>query len=289
MLPHDASREALYQSERRPTLFAKGMAVPLHPLALEAARLAYLRAEDPGDAKQRLDEALSRVGFAPATLFVDRASGSYGYGTRRASDRTRLIAFRGTQPDDLNDLLSDLNFPPVDWPESSGRVHAGFARAARSLLPAVRQWLADTGTNTDPTPHTPDTLMITGHSLGAAMATLAAATLKPALLVTLGCPRVGNAAFANALAASVPGTRYVDCADIVTQVPPAVLDYTHAYPPRYITAQGELVDQPTEAQMAADRRRAKATYLLQRAWRPGHVGLRSFADHAPINYLRAFF
>jgi len=287
MLPHDASREALYQSERRPTLFVKGGAVPLHPLAMEAARLAYLRAEDPGsNAKQRLDEALSRVGFSPATLFVDRASGSFGYGTRRASDRTRLIAFRGTQPDDLNDLLSDLNFPPVDWPESSGRVHAGFARAARSLLPAVRQWLADTG---NPTPHTPDTLMITGHSLGAAMATLAAATLKPALLVTLGCPRVGNAAFANALAASVPGTRYVDCADIVTQVPPAVLDYTHAYPPRYITAQGELVDQPTEAQMAADRRRAKATYLLQQSWRPGHVLLRSFADHAPINYLRAFF
>lgn len=282
MLPYNASRDALYHSERQPTLFKPGVALPLQPLVLEAARLAYLRAEDTQDARQQLDDALARVGFGPASCFVDRTTGSYGYGARRVSDRTRLLAFRGTQPDDLNDLLSDLNFPPVDWPESDGQVHAGFALAARSLLLAVRQWLAAPEA-------AQDTLVITGHSLGAAIATLMAATLQPALLVTLGSPRVGNATFTAALTANVRGVRYVDCADIVTQVPPTVLGYTHAYPPSYITAKGGLVEHPTEALMAMDRRQAKAAYLLQQAWRPGHVLLRSFADHAPINYLRAFF
>ena len=43
-------------------------------------------------------------------------------------------------------------------------------------------------------------LILAGHSLGAALATLAATVFPPALLVTLGSPRVGDAEFVAALA-----------------------------------------------------------------------------------------
>lgn len=281
MLPYDATREALYRSERRATLFVAGAVLPLPQIAMEAARLAYVRAETLPAERARLDEALGRVGFGPVTLFVHADSGSYAYGTRRSSDGTRLVAFRGTQPDDLDDLLTDLNFPPVEWPETGGRVHAGFARACRGLRAEVEAWLGGAGSGSG-------ALVLTGHSLGAAIATLAATLLRPTLLVTLGSPRVGNAGFAAALA-GVPGARYVNCTDIVTRVPPPELDYVHVRAPSYIDSAGRLREDPSEAAMEADGRRAKLAYLLQQAWWPGHVGLRSFADHAPVNYLRAFF
>jgi predicted lipase len=244
---------------------------------MEAARLAYVRAETAGHEQARLNEALARTGFGMATLFVHAPSGSYGFGSLRPGDGTRLVAFRGTQPDDLKDLLTDLTFPPVDWPESGGRVHAGFAQATRGLLPALRDWLSGPGAGTGP-------LVLAGHSLGAAIATLAAALLKPALLVTLGSPRVGDASFVAAQA-SAPCARFVDCTDIVTTVPPAVLGYVHVRPPSYIDSSGLVQEDPNEALMTSDGRSAKVAYALRHAWIPGNVGLRSFADHAPINYL----
>lgn len=280
MLPYDPTRDALYHSERRPTLFTAGsQALPLPLIALEAARLAYVRAETDPAEQARLDAALACAGFGPAQPLVHAGSGSYAFASMR--DGTRLIAFRGSQPDDLNDVLNDLNFPPVPWPETGGRVHAGFADAMRALRPAVDAWLAGPGGGGG-------ALVLAGHSLGAALATLAATLLRPTLLVTAGSPRVGDADFAAALAGTA-GVRYVDCSDIVTTVPPPALGYVHVRVPSYIDSTGRLREDPPEALLEADRGIAKIDYALRHAWLPGHVKLRSFADHAPINYLRAFF
>jgi pimeloyl-ACP methyl ester carboxylesterase len=278
MLAYDASREALYQPERRPTLFVEGRDLPIAQVALEAARLAYVRAETAVSETARLNDALARVGFGAATLFVHPATGTFGFGCVRSTDGTRLVAFRGTQPDDLDDLVSDLDFLAVDWPETGGRVHRGFANAVRGLLPAVREWLAGSDNGS---------LILCGHSLGAAIATLAAALLKPTQLITLGSPRVGDAAFANATA-DVAGARFVDCADIVTTVPPAIFGYVHVRAPSYIDAAGQIHQNPTNDLMQADARAAGLAYTKERALIRGNVLLRSFADHAPINYLRAF-
>src|SRR5262249_28425183 len=71
-------------------------------------------------------------------------------------------------------------------------------------------------------------IFFTGHSLGAAMAMLAFSKFDvgPTALLTLGCPRTGNAAFC-ALIEHREFTRVVDGNDWVTQVPPKGLLYSH--------------------------------------------------------------
>jgi hypothetical protein len=69
-------------------------------------------------------------------------------------------------------------------------------------------------------------VVFTGHSLGAAVATLAAADWqasqpgRAAELVTFGSPRVGDGVFAAGLG-PLPTVRHVHCADVVTRVPPS--------------------------------------------------------------------
>jgi len=39
----------------------------------------------------------------------------------------------------------------------------------------------------------------------------------------------------------------------------------------------------------ADREKGRWLYLNQYAWKRGTVSVRELADHAPVNYARAFF
>lgn len=150
-----------------------------------------------------------------------------------------------------------------------------------AVLPDVEAWLGKAGRLDGP-------LVLTGHSLGGALATLAASVLRPDLLVTLGSPRVGDAAFA----ATLDGIRIVrlkHCADLVTTVPPTALGYQHVGERLYIDASGTVQADATDARIRADVVTAEALYLVGPALAAGNVKLRGLADHAPINYLRAFF
>jgi hypothetical protein len=223
-LPYDTSTTALFQPER---LSAE---LPLLPdraptelaLAAECARLAYLRAEQAdGGEKRRLDAALVRLGLGPATLFAHAETHSQAFGTYRAGDGLSLIAVRGTQPDALQDTLTDASIQPVPpHGGAPGRVHRGFRDAAAGLLDdgQITRWLA--GLPAVPARR----LVVCGHSLGAAVASLLAAPLAAQHLVTLGSPRLADAAYGQFLA-GLPGltlTRVVDGADLVTMLPPAL-------------------------------------------------------------------
>jgi pimeloyl-ACP methyl ester carboxylesterase len=147
----------------------------------------------------------------------------------------------------------------------------------------VRPWIARTGPERK-------TLIVTGHSLGAAMATLTASVLPVDWLVTLGSPRVGDLDFIRTLQAA-NSVRIVDCCDLVTQVPPPlpIGGYTHVPTCTYLTQDGQAVLDPAQALIDADRSSARRQYLARYSWRLGNVLLRRLADHAPINYARAFF
>jgi len=71
------------------------------------------------------------------------------------------------------------------------------------------------------------TMVVTGHSLGAAMAVIASMLHPFDALVTFGQPLVGTD-----LEAAIPGeTRYlrvVNGVDNITTIPPTVLGYSHA-------------------------------------------------------------
>ena len=281
VIAYDPMRSALYTPEARDTVFETGLSVSPLQIAVEGARLAYCRAEESPEQMKRLSDALARAGFGPPRMFVDNTSGAAGFGSLRASPKTALIALRGTQPDDVSDIAHDLEAALIDWPESGGHVHAGFASATRALLPAIGQWINDNQL-------TSENLIVTGHSLGAAMATLLASVFKPDWLVVLGSPRVGDQRFIATVEAA-NAWRIVDCCDIVTRVPPPVGGYTHLPGCVYITRGGKVVPDPAQSFMDEDQCKAREEYLIEYSWRRGAVLVRDLADHAPINYVRAFF
>jgi Lipase (class 3) len=278
-IEYDPSRDALYHPELRATVFEFGRSYRPEQLAVEAARLAYIRAETSSSERLRLTESLAHAGFDAPTLFADSATGSEAFAAQRPGDGTTLFSFRGTQPDDVADLGTDLRANTVAWPESAGRVHAGFAAAARTLIPQMREWI-------DRNRPEPARLILTGHSLGAALATLVASIWPSAMLVTLGSPRVGDAQFAETLA-KTDILRLVNCCDVVTEIPPPIGGYVHVRACAYITADGQRQSDPTDEFIAQDRLRARLDYVRQYAWRIGSVLVRDLADHAPINYVRA--
>jgi len=279
LLEYDPSRTALYSPDRRATLFEDGKQYTTAQIAIEAARLAYVRAETSAAELERLTLSLARTGFGPPALFVDAKTGTEAFGAHRAADGTTLVAFRGTQPGATADFLTDARALLTPWPESGGLVHAGFAAAARAVLPDLRRWV-------ESQPHSAAKLLLTGHSLGAALATLAASVLQPGLVVTLGSPRVGDRAFAATVTTEL--VRIVDCCDAVTDLPPPIR-YCHVGPTTYLTHDGRQVVEPSPAFVRTDRLRGRTQYFLRHAWKKGAVLVRDFADHAPINYARAFF
>lgn len=277
-IPYDASRDALLHPALRGTVFQSQSAAPALPaLCAELSRLAYLPFESDPACQVRLDDALALVGLAPATPMIAPGTHTQAFATR-CPDGRRIIAFRGTEPDSVGDIGTDLLATLVDWTRG-GNVHRGFARAFASVQPDVDRWLDASEDGTPP--------VFTGHSLGAALATLAASHRSAAVLVTFGSPRVGDDVFVAGMSA-IDVARYVNCCDVVTSVPPSGPWYRHVEPMRYIDRHGVLRPDITPTEIETDRSAARAEYLKRGTWVSGNVLLRDLADHAPINYVRAF-
>jgi hypothetical protein len=160
------------------------------------------------------------------------------------------LVFRGTEQkptDVITDLLLSvplLGHGPI--------VHRGFRHALDIVWDDIEAAL----TKIHDVP-----LFMTGHSLGAALATLAPARplpQKPRAVYTFGSPLVGNHAFIETLK-DIPIHRVVDDIDGVTFVPPPKFGYAHVGEVRHLF---EDPEPPT---------------LL-------HADKPAF-DHAPVNYV----
>lgn len=110
-------------------------------------------------------------------------------------------------------------------------MHTGFDAAWAEVSSAVMSGVAATRAA-----HPGYAVVVTGHSLGAAVATLAAAYLRAAAAVALdlytyGSPRVGNGAFADFITAQ-PGleVRVTHLDDPVPRLPPLLFGYRHTSP-----------------------------------------------------------
>lgn len=163
-----------------------------------------------------------------------------------AAGPTRLVvAFRGTN--ELGDWLDNvavLRSPPAvvcetfaGWIASDaaaptraplGRVHRGFLRALHDIWGPMRRTIDQFRT-------TGQSVWVTGHSLGGALATLAAADLieedrVPVYGVyTFGQPRCGDAGFARTygLEAGRRSFRFQNNNDIVSRLPQRFMGYRH--------------------------------------------------------------
>ena len=268
---YDPSTSALTQPEKQPPL---GPELPWNEPAIfaECARLAYIRFETGGEAAETLKTALAAFGYGDFVGFADDKNDTKAFAVVSAA-RTALIVFRGTRSNSIRDLNTDLSFLPTNW-AGRGNVHNGFWASLQAVLPRIQVWLDNVR---------PSRLIVTGHSLGAAQATLLAGIHGEAELVTFGSPRVGDAKFA----ASFSGRkmeRYVDCLDFVTRVPPLIS--THLDGLQYIDRYGKVHPGGLSvAAEAADRIAAAASYLP--LLNLHNCPARDFADHAPINYISA--
>ena len=272
-MDYDPTRRALLHPEYDDPTPGFGLAWSQELICAELSRLAYYKCEDDGGA--RLTAALRAAGFGDPIFFIDREAGAQGFGT--IAGDTAYLAFRGTQPDSLSDLLADADFRLEDWP-GGGRVHRGFQAALHSLREQIDRWLGDVGERT---------LVVTGHSLGAAMATLMAAGRPAAILISFGSPRVGDQAFVDSLAGR-DVRRFVDTADLVARVPPEMLGYAHLPGLRYIDSTGAVAPAPpSQAEINRDRAEARRAYLHCAVDIWHNVPARDLADHAPINYVGA--
>ena len=106
----------------------------------------------------------------------------------------------------MRDLLTDLRYIKADFP-GGGRVHRGFLAAFNQVRDKVARDLEKTGLPA----------VMTGHSLGGALAVMAGVEWPANQIHVYGCPRVGNRDFVKRL--KCPARRYVNRMDPVTWVP----------------------------------------------------------------------
>ena len=164
-------------------------------------------------------------------------------------DDCTVIAFRGTAS--LRDWITDAEFPLRPLPGSPARVHAGFLTAINSILPDLLAFLVPPKVQ-GAERKASRVLLLTGHSLGGALAVLAAWFLQAQGLpvhsiYTFGQPRVGDRTFATHYSSLLGAKTYrtVNQNDIVPRVPGVLLGYKHAGEMALINAVGELVLDPS--------------------------------------------
>ncbi|GEM_PF-6033923 len=295
---------------------------------VDAAILAYgcHRDENAGPTCQfysdaELQSQFVRGGFTDFQTFGDwrdehgfvtaeHKGGTQAFFAKR--DDWAILSFRGTEKGDPSDLPTDLDIDPVRWNNGAmltgPRVHRGFKSGLERIWPEVSAAVAKFRQD-----HPTAEVSITGHSLGGALANVAAASLAsdPNLsLYTFGCPFTGNPEFNQIVRTNVKDHwyRYVDGNDLVAHVPPGVpplLPYVQ-YPPARHVGTRELQDSISGTLLTLSRALGHDLQLtsftaIQKTvedslqwFKPGNVppssqeipgNLADLADHCPSRYL----
>jgi hypothetical protein len=280
-MAYSAEKDDLYYPAKHAVFFPNGRPQSEAALCVEMARLAYCELDTSFAFDQaRIRKVLNSIWFTDCKFFETATAidcgGSHAFLALDADNKLAVLSFRGTDKDDPTDLGDDLDIRPQPW-KGGGSVHSGFDRALQEVWPGVEAALQAINDYA---------LIFTGHSLGAAMATLATSLHNRASLYTIGSPRVGNQVFVNGLL-GVDNHRYVDCCDLVPRVPPELFGYAHV-PGKihYIDFDRAVLERdPKDPYIGGDQTKAEVDYLERYAWRVGDVALRPLADHAPVNYV----
>jgi triacylglycerol lipase len=201
-----------------------------------------------------------------------------------ANDEVIIVSFRGSN--ELQDWFTNFNaFPPAK--DAFGNVHPGFKKALdlvwnmkfsngivglENLLRSLQQERVRS-------------LWFTGHSLGAALATLATARLRekdmPVYgLYTFGSPRLGDRDFERIFNQDFKSRafRFVNNNDTVTRVPPRAVNYSHVGAFLYFTSKQEIKTDPFFWLQFLDRVQGRTDEFLK----PGTDGIK---DHMIDCYL----
>ena len=172
-------------------------------LAAELSRLVYSNYTD-------VEIYLRENGYDHWAWFdVD---GTQAFSCRKHKSTEIFITFRGTEPKQITDILADAKA----WRKPArekGLVHFGFAQALDKVYDKIVHWIDEQKLDDA-------TITCTGHSLGAAVATIMASRLDANELYTFGSTRVGNRDFVKEMKKDgVKHYRFVNNNDVVTRIP----------------------------------------------------------------------
>lgn len=180
------------------------------------------------------EKAAKRLGFTKTIFFNHDGSQAYSF----SNEIDIVIAFRGTEPNEWNDIKADLDATKA-LAETVGRVHRGFKKEVDDIWPMLEKMLSSNQKTLD------KNLWFTGHSLGGAMASICAGRCQlsavktyPEQVHTFGSPRVGTKRYINH--AKIDYYRWVNNNDIVTRTPPAWMGYRHSGKEMYLNSEGKL-------------------------------------------------
>jgi hypothetical protein len=216
-----------------------------------------------------------------------------------------IITFAGSDPLEPEDWITDFMALP-----SPTDLHSGFERALGTVWPKLQQLVSR------PNAQNGKTLFFTGHSLGGALAILAAQRAMRELdaqataVYTFGSPRTGGDLFFNAYTPALGDStfRLVHGSDIVPTVPPALPgDFRHVGRAIVTKSDGVFEENP-----ALQMRTANDPNLIASALQAAGADFRAFTslrfvrrigprtldrlagllprivrDHVPANYFRA--
>jgi triacylglycerol lipase len=200
------------------------------------------------------------------------------------NDNMIIIAFRGTEMK-VKDFLADAKLKLEPGPK--GKVHRGFHGALHEV------WGESLGDKDmrqciEKFQDKQQSIWFCGHSLGAALATLAAAeyvlTDKKTAngVYTIGQPRVGNFTFASAFDVELAKQcfRFVNNNDVVTRIPlpSPILQYTHVGRQLYINSDGILQASIPFWKKVWDQWRGIVDDF-------GDIGFDALADHSSEDYV----
>lgn len=141
------------------------------------------------DKRETRKQILESNGFTNVQeMNVGRSCGLVCSGKDINNTPYHIIAFKGT--DSIQDWVGNFTLIPEKW-RTKGTVHKGFADAYRLLEHYIH-------IAAEPI----DNIILTGHSLGGALAHMAATTIPPQKIhsiYTFGMPKVGDAQFCDQL------------------------------------------------------------------------------------------
>lgn len=153
-----------------------------------------------------------------------------------ADEARTVIVFRGTEAYDLRDIQTDISIKMKDG------MHEGFLKAWKAIEPKLLSYLAEINVGKDVP------MYFTGHSMGGALAALAAVHLNGKgfdlrAVYTYGAPRVSSAKLDSLL--PCPVYRIVNAHDLVPRVPLMLMKYRHIGELHYITKSGRMIINPS--------------------------------------------
>ena len=228
------------------------------------SKYAYLNLQEAKWAGQK-------EGF-PKIEFVD-IDGAQTYVFYNKTDL--IIACRGTQPGDMNDIYADLQVFQADS-VTGNKIHQGFKEEVDKIYDEVESIVSRRGLIKK--------IWVCGHSLGGAMATILAQRLEfkggydVDTLYTYGSPRAGGPKFRAWCDKHLNHQRFVNNNDVVPCVP-SFFRWRHSGKCDYIKSTGEVTNL---GRWSSERIRDKGWSLIKTIFK-GRLDL--VADHNIDDYI----